>query len=335
MTATSAKQAKERRVTGRAARARHDILQVATSEFAANGYAGARVDVIAGHTRTTKRMIYYYFGSKENLYLAVLENAYAQIRAMERGIHIDELEPEVALRVLAEGTYDHHTTHEEFMQLVSIENIHRAQFVKRSEAILTQNASAIDLLTEVLRRGVLTGKFRDDLDAVDVHMMISAFACFHVANRHTFAAIFRRDMLDPSLQDSHRRLIGDMIVETLTGVRDARSVTSGSPGSHRRGGCRLHGPTARRTHPAEIRRAAGCRRRSGGGSRIVRLPDHGSVTEMLLGAGSGRRRHREPQRAPRRHGHRVPRAGARRCCSRSPWRPATPTPFAWSRQWMS
>ena len=221
MTATSAKQAKERRVTGRAARARHDILQVATSEFAANGYAGARVDVIAGHTRTTKRMIYYYFGSKENLYLAVLENAYAQIRAMERGIRIDELEPEAALRVLAEGTYDHHTTHEEFMQLVSIENIHRAQFVKRSEAILTQNASAIDLLTEVLQRGVLAGKFRDDLDAVDVHMMISAYACFHVANRHTFAAIFRRDMLDPSLQDSHRRLIGDMIVETLTGVRDA------------------------------------------------------------------------------------------------------------------
>ena len=63
------------------------------------------------------------------------------------------------------------------------------------------------------------GVFRADLDAVDVHMMISAFACFHVANRHTFAAIFKRDMLDPALQDSHRQLIGDMIVETLTGER--------------------------------------------------------------------------------------------------------------------
>ncbi len=205
--------------TSRAKRARRDIIQVATAEFAAHGYAGARVDEIAARTRTTKRMIYYYFGSKEDLYLAVLEKAYAEIRAIERDVRIDEVPPVVALRRLAEATYDHHTTHEEFMQLVSIENIHRAAYVKRSEAILTQNASAIDLLTQVLDRGVRDGVFRADLDAVDVHMMISAFACFHVANRHTFAAIFKRDMLDPALQDSHRRLIGDMIVETLTGER--------------------------------------------------------------------------------------------------------------------
>jgi AcrR family transcriptional regulator len=204
--------------TTKGARAQRDIIKVATAEFAANGYAGARVDEIAARTRTTKRMIYYYFGSKENLYLAVLERAYAEIRSVERDVHVDEVTPVVALRRLAEATYDHHTTHEEFMQLVSIENVHRAEYVKRSEAILTQNASAIDLLSQVLDRGVREGVFRADLDAVDVHMMISAFACFHVANRHTFKAIFKRDMLDPALQDAHRRLIGDMIVETLTGL---------------------------------------------------------------------------------------------------------------------
>jgi AcrR family transcriptional regulator len=223
-------------VTERAARTQDDILEVATAEFAANGYAGARVDEIAARTRTTKRMIYYYFGSKEGLYLAVLERVYAQIRRVERGIHIDRLSPADGLRTIAEATYDHHTTHEAFIQLVSIENIHRAEHVRQSQTILHENATAITLLQDVIERGVADGAFRDDVDAVDVHMIISAYACFHVANRHTFAAIFGRDMLDPSLQDSHRRLIGDLVVATMTS--DAvpatplaeRTRTPGQPG---------------------------------------------------------------------------------------------------------
>jgi AcrR family transcriptional regulator len=210
-------------MTERAARATGDILDVATAEFAANGYAGARVDEIAARTRTTKRMIYYYFGSKEGLYLAVLERVYAQIRRVERGIRIEELSPDEALRKIAEATYDHHTTHEAFIQLVSIENIHRAEHLRQSETILRENVTAITLLEEVIQRGVRDGIFRDDVDAIDVHMVISAYACFHVANRHTFAAIFDRDMLSPGLQDSHRRLIGDMIVATMTDLRADRS----------------------------------------------------------------------------------------------------------------
>jgi AcrR family transcriptional regulator len=206
----------DRGVTDRATRAQSDILEVATAEFAANGYAGARVDEIAARTRTTKRMIYYYYGSKEGLYLAVLERAYAQIRTVERGIQIEALSPDEALRKIAEVTYDHHTTHEAFIQLVSIENIHRAEHLRQSETILRENVTAITLLQEVIERGVGAGIFRTDVDAVDVHMIISAYACFHVANRHTFAAIFHRDMLEPALQDPHRRLIGDMIVATMT-----------------------------------------------------------------------------------------------------------------------
>ncbi|CAM3665300.1 TetR/AcrR family transcriptional regulator [Occultella aeris] len=205
----------------RAARTQADILEIATDEFAANGYAGARVDVIAARTRTTKRMIYYYFGSKEGLYLTVLERVYAQIRRVERGIDIEELSPDEALRRLAEATYDHHTTHEAFIKLVSIENIHRAEHLRQSETIMRENVTAITLLEQVIERGVRVGLFRDDIDAVDVHMMISAYACFHVANRHTFAAIFERDLLAPGLQDSHRQLIGDMVVATMTQGRSA------------------------------------------------------------------------------------------------------------------
>ena len=202
--------------TARAERTKEDIIEVATAEFAAKGYAGARVDEIAARTRTTKRMIYYYFTSKEGLYLRVLERVYAQIRQVERGVHIEELTPGEALRKLAEATFDHHTTHEEFIQLVSIENIHRAQHLLQSPTILRENATAITVLESVIRRGVSEGVFRDDVDALDVHMIISAYACFHVANRHTFAAIFDRDMLDPGLREPHRRLIGDMIVSTMT-----------------------------------------------------------------------------------------------------------------------
>ncbi|WP_203581917.1 TetR/AcrR family transcriptional regulator [Microbacterium hibisci] len=216
-------------LTERAARTKDDILEVATAEFAANGYAGARVDEIAARTRTTKRMIYYYFGSKEGLYLAVLERVYAQIRRVERGIHVEEMSPSEALRTIAHATYDHHTTHEAFIQLVSIENIHRAEHVRQSQTILQENATAITLLQEVIERGVADGSFRDDVDAVDVHMVISAYACFHVANRHTFAAIFGRDMLDASLQDSHRRLLGDLVVATMTD-RDAPRPSAGAHG---------------------------------------------------------------------------------------------------------
>lgn len=208
----------------RAARTQSDILEVAIAEFAANGFAGARVDEIAARTRATKRMIYYYFGSKEGLYLAVLERAYAQIRQVERGIQVDALSPPDALRRIAEATYDHHTTHEEFIQLVSIENIHRAEHIRRSETVMRENVTAITLLEEVMDRGVREGVFRDDIDALDVHMMISAYACFHVANRHTFRAIFDRDMLDPALQDSHRRLIGDMVVATVTDRHGSRAA---------------------------------------------------------------------------------------------------------------
>lgn len=141
---------------------------------------------------------------------------YAQIRRVERGVRIDELSPSDALRKLAEATYDHHTTHQEFIQLVSIENIHRAEHLRQSPTILRENATAITVLEGVIQRGVGEGVFREDIDALDVHMIISAYACFHVANRHTFAAIFDRDMLEPALQEPHRRLIGNMIVATMT-----------------------------------------------------------------------------------------------------------------------
>src|SRR5262245_53498490 len=114
---------------------REDILVVATDEFATHGLAGARVDAIAEKTRTSKRMIYYDCGSKEGLYLAVLEQAYRKIRSLEADLHLSNLEPEEALRTLIASTFDHDEANKDFVRLVSIENIHHAAHMLRSEAI--------------------------------------------------------------------------------------------------------------------------------------------------------------------------------------------------------
>ena len=199
-----------------AERTRAEIIDVATHEFADQGYAGARVDEIAAKTRTTKRMIYYYFGGKEGLYLAVLEQAYRHIRSLEQQLDIDDLEPVEALRQLAELTFDHHESHQDFVRLVAIENIHYAEHLRRSSSREFLAAPALDVLTRIMSRGRSAGVFRDDLDALDVHMVISAFCVFRGANRHTFQAIFDRDLLDPHSRAHLRKMIGDLVVAYLT-----------------------------------------------------------------------------------------------------------------------
>ncbi|WP_277675545.1 TetR/AcrR family transcriptional regulator [Saccharopolyspora rectivirgula] len=197
-------------------RTRAEILDAATEEFATKGYAGARVDEIAARTSTTKRMIYYYFGGKEQLYLAVLERAYSVIRGMESDLDVDRLEPTEAVRKLAELTFDHHESHPDFLRLVSIENIHHAEHLRKSPMLPELAGPALDVLTRILERGRQTGVFRDDVDALDVHMLISSFCVFRTANRHTFQAIFGRDMLAAENREHYRKMLGDMLLAYLT-----------------------------------------------------------------------------------------------------------------------
>lgn len=199
-----------------AERTRAEIIDIATHEFADQGYAGARVDEIAAKTRTTKRMIYYYFGGKEGLYLAVLEQAYQHIRALEQKLDVDHLEPVEALRKLAELTFDHHEEHQDFVRLVAIENIHYAQHLLKSEVREGLAAPALEVLTRIMQRGVTAGLFRDDVDALDVHQIISSFCIFRGANRYTFRAIFDRDLLDPASRAHQRQMIGDLVVAHVT-----------------------------------------------------------------------------------------------------------------------
>jgi AcrR family transcriptional regulator len=200
-----------------AERTRNEILEVATREFAANGYAGARVDDMAELMRTTKRMIYYYFGGKEQLYIAVLERAYTAVRQAEKQVDVDGLEPGAAVRRIAELTFDHHEAHPEFIRLVSIENIHHAEHMAKSERLRNLNSGAIERIERILERGRADGIIRRDVDPVDLHAMISAFCVFRVANRHTFGTLFGRDLLDPDSRERLRDMLGDMVVDYLRG----------------------------------------------------------------------------------------------------------------------
>ncbi|MER6968859.1 TetR family transcriptional regulator [Streptomyces halstedii] len=202
-----------------AARTRAEILDVATQEFSRAGFAGARVDEIAARTSTTKRMIYYYFGGKEQLFTAVLERAYTVIRQAEQKLDVEHLDPVAAIRRLAELTFDHHEAHPDFIRLVSIENIHEAEHIVASDELGSIGSPALDVIGRILATGRASGLFTADVDAVDLHAMISSFCFFRVSNRHTFGALFGRDLVAPDQRDRYRVMLGDMVIAYLTADR--------------------------------------------------------------------------------------------------------------------
>jgi AcrR family transcriptional regulator len=205
---------------------KHDIIAVATAEFAEKGLSGARIDRIAARTKTSKRGIYYYFGGKEKLYISVLEEAYRNIRSIENELRLDHLSPEEALRTLVGFTFDYQSTNTDFVRLVMNENIHYGRYLARSSAIQKLNVTAIDSVRRVLQRGAEAGIFRAGLDPVDVHMTISALCFFNVSNRYTFSRIFKRDLHSPEALRARR----DSIIETvLAAVRADGRGQRGDP----------------------------------------------------------------------------------------------------------
>jgi AcrR family transcriptional regulator len=194
---------------------RRDILAAAAAEFSEKGYAGARVDDIAARTRTTKRMIYYYFGGKEGLYAAVLEEAYGGMRDAEGALRLDDLPPAEAVRRLVETTFDHHAAHPDFVRLVSGENIEGARTVAASPTIRARNAAVVGAVAALLRRGEEEGAFRAGVDPLDLHMLISGFCFYRVSNRHTLRAIFGADPAEPGRAEAHRRMVVEAVLRFL------------------------------------------------------------------------------------------------------------------------
>jgi AcrR family transcriptional regulator len=194
------KQTKSRRWKQNPEAVKSDILRVARSEFARKGLSGTRIEDIAAGTKTSKRMIFYYFGDKESLYEAVLEDCYSEVRAGEAELDLEGLDPVPALRRLIEFTFDHHRRNPDFIRLVMIENIHEARHMDRMQRLQQQNLGAIGVVERICRAGCTAGVFRKDVSPVALHWQISALSFFNVANRATFAANFGDELFDEAGQ---------------------------------------------------------------------------------------------------------------------------------------
>jgi AcrR family transcriptional regulator len=192
------------------------IIQAAIDEFAARGFKGASMDAIASRTATTRALINYYFGSKQKLYIAVLEQVYAGIREAEGRLDLDHLEPVAAIRRIVEFTYTYYLEHEGFVRIVVAENQARGRHLKKSRAMRTLNRPIIDRLAAVIARGQAAGRFRKDVDPVEIHKAIAALGMFNVTNRYTFGAIFQREMGRQGDVERRRDVVADMIVSYLT-----------------------------------------------------------------------------------------------------------------------
>jgi len=194
---------------------RRNIIEVASAEFALNGLAGARIDEIADKTRASKRMIYYYFGDKEGLYVSALENAYRVVREGEAQLDIESLPALEGLKTLVGFTFDHHHHHEDFIRMVMIENIHSGRYLDRSDDLRTMNEAAILRIAKLYQKGVDEGVFRDGMDPLEIHWQISALCFFNVSNRATFSKLFGSDFAAKKRQESLRSNVIDMVMRYL------------------------------------------------------------------------------------------------------------------------
>ncbi|CAX60255.1 MULTISPECIES: TetR/AcrR family transcriptional regulator [Erwiniaceae] len=191
------------------------ILAGALATFAEFGLQGARMEQIAEHAQTTKRMVVYHFSNKENLYVEVLEQVYQEIRQHETGLNLAEMPPVIAMARLAEASFDYHITHPDFMRLVCTENLMRGRYISQSERIKTLNQSALDVLEDILARGKAAGVFDSKADTVDVHRLISSICTHNVSNRYTFNTLFGGGESEQQSISRNRQLVVDATLRYL------------------------------------------------------------------------------------------------------------------------
>jgi AcrR family transcriptional regulator len=179
-----------RKASGRAEATRRRILDAAVAEFAENGLAGTRVDQIAARAQANKRMIYAYYGSKENLWLTVLEKVYTAKNDEERALDVEALPPREAMAKLVSFNLRYTAAHPEFVALLNEENVNRAIYLGRSEVVRALYAPLLEMVRGVLMRGEAAGVFRKGVDPMQLYISLVGVGHFWVANRHTLSTIF-------------------------------------------------------------------------------------------------------------------------------------------------
>jgi TetR/AcrR family transcriptional regulator len=199
-------------------------------EFAAKGLDAARIEDIAEMAGANRRMAYYYFGSKEGLYLAALETAYFELVEVEKAIDVDALGPIDAIAAMISAKFEHYVKYPHYVEFVKMENLYRARHLKRSRRIAEMRAPLIAIIKRVLARGAATGVLRSGVDPLDLYLSICALGFFVFSNRHTLGAIFNTDVTSPTALRRRRALVIDMIMAYLApekpSDRQGRAVVS-------------------------------------------------------------------------------------------------------------
>ena len=205
---------------------RDSILKAATKVFAKHGFDGGRVEQISKAAKSYDRMIYYYFGSKEELFIAVLEEMYARFNEAESDLKLNLDDPVDSLKAIIEFMASYYQKHPEFVTLLNAENLHRGKHISKSLRAREYSSPAIAVLDGVLKSGAAHGTFRSDVRARDVYLMIAALGYFYVSNRFTLSAFLGEELDTAQAFSGWRSFIVDAVLRTVaidTNAKPART----------------------------------------------------------------------------------------------------------------
>ena len=193
---------------------RDNILRAATKVFAKHGFAGGRIEQISTAAKSYDRMIYYYFGSKEALYVAVLEDTYRRFNQAEQALALDIQQPVQALGELIRFVWRYYQKHPEFITLLNTENLHRGKYIVKSERAREYSSPVIAITNSVLRSGAEQGLFRSDLNARDLYLMIASMAYFYLSNRFTLSSFLGENLEAPEALAHWEGFVVDAVQRT-------------------------------------------------------------------------------------------------------------------------
>jgi AcrR family transcriptional regulator len=199
-----------------AAATRERVLNAALAEFCEKGFSGARTASIAARAKCNIRMLYHYFGNKEGIYLAALELVYAQLRTREEEQDLLHLGPEEGMAALVEFTFDHMLMHQEFINMIGIENIQKGKFLRRSKTVPQGAMPLVQSIETLLREGQRQGIFRKKVDPIQLYVSILSLSYVHISNKHTLSITFGQDLTDTEWLDARRKHVRDIIMAFLT-----------------------------------------------------------------------------------------------------------------------
>ncbi len=194
---------------------RENLLRAAIKVFAKHGLDGGSVEQISKAAKSYDRMIYYYFGNKEGLYLAVLEEMYRRFNAAESTLELDLEHPVESLQVVVRFALDYYRKHPDFVTLLNNENLHRGKYIGKSLRASEYSPPAIGIIEQLLKSGADSGVFRSDLSARDLYLMIAALGYFYQSNRFTLSAFLGEDLKAPEAFAHWEAFVIDAVLRTV------------------------------------------------------------------------------------------------------------------------